>query len=144
MFKKTIAAFLLASTAQAGDFVEGYFYIIGAVPSNIPAQNQEDFARKAFRARVGELSAAWSAECGADVFAWNTNLMTGEDVPFAPDMWVGILASGPSRAELQADMPDSPCATQGFIRKGSMVYPSAYQYCAFNEGTPEYDAATCD
>lgn len=144
MIRSTIAAIFLASIAQAGDYVGGYFYIVGAIPATVPAQKQADFARKAFRDRVGVLSAEWTAECGANVFAWYTNLMTGDDVPFAPDMWVGILASGATLAEMEADMPESPCAAQGVIRKGSMVYPSAYQYCAFNENTPEYDAATCD
>jgi hypothetical protein len=45
---------------------------------------------------------------------------------------------------MEANLPDSPCATQGVIRKGTMVYPSAYQYCAFSEGTPEYDAEACN
>ena len=144
MLKIVLPALVLGSAAQAGDMVEGYMFIVGAIASEIPAETEVDFMRKPFRSRVGALSAAWTAECGANVFAWHTNLISNEDRPFAPDMWVGILAMEPTKEALLAALPESACIANGYIAQGKVVYPSAYQYCAFNEGTPDYDAASCD
>ena len=144
MIKKTMAMMLLASTAHAGEFFEGYFYIMGAVPAHMREQAPDDFSRKDFRARAHELSAMWSEQCGARVFAWHTNLMSGTEVPFAPDMWVGILESAETREELAEIMPESACANQGYVRGGKMVIPASYQYCAFSELSSDYNAEICD
>ncbi len=144
MFKYVLPILMLTGTAHAGEAVGGYMFIVGAIPSTIPAQTEVDFMRKPFRSRVGELSAAWSAECEANVFAWHSNLISNEDGPFAPDMWIGILAMEPTKEELLAALPDSACIADGYITQGIVVYPSSYQYCAFNEGTPDYDAENCD
>jgi len=144
MLKIIVPILMLTSAAQAGEAVGGYMFIVGAIPSAIAAETETDFMRKPFRTRVGELSAVWSAECGADVFAWHSNLISNEDGPFAPDMWIGILAMEPTKEALMAAMPESACVADGYITQGIVVYPSSYQYCAFNEGTPDYDAENCD
>ncbi len=144
MLRYVLPALMLTGAAQAGEAVGGYMFIVGAIPSDIPAETEVDFMRKPFRERVGALSAAWSAECGADVFAWHSNLISNEDGPFTPDMWIGILAMEPTKEALLAALPDSACVAGGYIAQGIVVYPSAYQYCAFNEGTPDYDAENCD
>jgi len=145
MIGKAAALCLLAGSAQAGEAYEGYYYIVGAVASDIPAQSQDDFASKAFRSRVSELSEMWSAECGANVFAWHTNLMSNTDAPFAPDFWIGILAMEPTEAALAAALPESSCAQLGYVASGVMVFPTAYQYCASgdDDGTETW-AETCN
>jgi len=144
MIKKTIVLMMLASTADAGEYFEGYFYIMGAVPAHMRTQSPDDFARKDFRVRALELSEMWSAECGARVFAWHTNLMSSAEVPFEPDMWVGILESAETKEELAQIMPETPCASTGYVRGGSMVIPTSYQYCALAENDPDYNPEICD
>jgi hypothetical protein len=144
MFKFVLPILMLTSAARAGDMVEGYMFIIGAIPSAIPAETEVDIMRKPFRNRVRELSDAWSAECDANVIAWHSNLISNKDGPFAPDMWIGMLAMEPTKEALMAALPDSACVANGYIAQGIVVYPSSYQYCAINEGTPNYDAENCD
>ena len=145
MLKATVTAYLISTSAHAGDAIESYFFIIGAAPSAVPTQHQADYTTQAFRSYLSELSAKWSAACSADVFAWPTNLISNNQPSWQPDMWVGILAMEPTEEALMAALPEaSPCLESGYSASGVIVFPSAYQYCAMGDDGSESWAETCN
>lgn len=143
MFRTTIAAMLFATTATAGDFLEGYyFYVVGSERSEISMADVNSIAKSASREKLVQLRAQWGEKCGVRVDIWHTNLMGSHDdtAKWAPDYWFAFIAMELSEAELRAAMPKTPCAAQGYVKQGNMLIPGLYYQCVMSESDqlPEY------
>lgn len=134
----------MVSAAHAGDYSEGYFYIVGTVPATIPAEEMVDFAAPEFLETIASLSQEWSAKCEAPVFVWHTNLMGNPDNPWAPDFWFAYIAVTDTEAEAYAVAPATGCISDAYVKFGSMVIPTTYQICAAGpEFYPNYYDDLC-
>ena len=130
-----ITALMAAPFAQAGDSLEGYFYVVGSIPSTVPAKDMTDFAAPEFRDTIAALSNEWSAKCEVPVEVWHTNLMFNEDTPWTPDYWFAYIAVGSSKAKAIGAAPTTDCMSGSYIKYGLMGIPTTYQICAAG---PEY------
>ncbi len=130
MIRKILILLIIALPVRAGDAFEAYFYIVGAIPSELIVETDTDTASAAFRDRLNELTEEWTEKCGARVTIWHTNMMSNEETPWTPDLWFAYIADGETREITRANVPDSPCADGGYIKQGFMVVPGAFQMCA--------------
>lgn len=130
-----ITSMLLAPIAQAGDYFEGYFYIVGSVPATISATEMVDFAAPEFHNTVAALQKEWSKKCEVPVSIWHTNLMDNKDTPWTPEFWFAYITVTDTEAEAYAAAPATGCTSESYVKFGSMVIPTPYQICA---GGPEF------
>jgi len=120
----------LASAAQAGDRLEGYFLVIGTVPSTLAATEMADFAAPVFRETLNALSRTWSEKCNVPVSIWHSNLMDNPDDPWKPDLWFAYLTMSETESEAYANAPATGCISESYVKRGSQVIPTSYQICA--------------
>ncbi len=141
MFRKLLILLLIALPVRAGDAFEAYFYIVGAIPSDLTVETDTDTASSAFRDRLNELSEEWSEKCGVNVNIWHTNMVSNDETPWTPDLWFAYIADGDTAAEARANVPDTPCAEGGYVKRGFLVVPGMFQMCAAPAefGLPEDD-----
>lgn len=138
-----IATLLAAPFAQAGDYLEGYFYVVGSVPATIPVIEMTDVAKPIFRQTLATLTAQWSTKCNTPVDVWHTNLMHSETTPWTPDYWFVYIAMADSAAQAKSIAPASECASQGYVKQGGITFPTLYQICAQPDVYPEIYQQSC-
>ena len=137
-------ALVLASPAESGDLMEGYFYIVGSTPSTIRVEEIIDVAVPAFRDTLSTLNVEWSDKCEVPVDIWHTNLMHNENNPWTPDHWFAFIAMEETKAMTNAAAPATDCITDSYIKFGEMVIPTLYQICAQPEAYPEIHKQSCN
>lgn len=140
-----IAALLAAPIAQAGDYLEGYyFYVIASIPSTIPVEEMADVAEPEFRNTVSTLSDEWSEKCGANVSIWHTNLMDNEADNWTPDYWFAFIAMEETKELALSTAPANDCAYGGYVKQGNMLIPGLYYICIMPEDDPELFEQVCN
>ena len=130
MFRKLLFLLILALPVRAGDAFEAYFYIVGAIPSEMSVETGTDTASAAFRDRLNELTEEWTETCGTHVNIWHTNMMSDEETPWTPNLWFAYIADGDTADQARLNVPASPCAEGGYVKRGFMVIPTFFQMCA--------------
>jgi len=137
----------LASVAQAGDYLEGYyFYVIGTVPASIPFEEVVDVSLPEFRGTLALLAQEWTGICEAQVGVWHSSLMnpTDSELEWTKDQWVLTLGyEGLTKTELTTSLPASPCLARGDILQANMLIPGLVYICNSRETDPELFDQTC-
>lgn len=130
MLRKLLILLLFAVPVRAGDAFEAYFYIVGSIPSEFNVDIDTDIASQAFRDRLVELTDEWVAKCGPSTTIWHTGMMHDDKTPWTEGYWFAYISDGQTHGELLSNLPDSPCAEGGYIKRGFMVIPGVFQMCA--------------
>ena len=130
MFRMMLILLLIALPVRAGDAFEAYFYIVGAIPSELKVETDTDTASAAFRDRLNTLSAEWTEKCGVHVNVWHTNMVSDDETPWTPNLWFAYLSDGDTAAQARANLPNTACAEGGYVKRGFMVIPTMFQMCA--------------
>ncbi len=141
MFRYILILLIISFPVRAGDAFEAYFYIVGAIPSELVVESDVDTASQAFRDQLNSLTVEWSEKCGVPVNIWHTNLMSDDTTPWTPNLWFAYLADGDTADQARLNVPTTPCAEGGYVKRGFMVIPGMFQMCAAPAefGIPEDD-----
>lgn len=118
-----LVGFLSTATerAFAGDYYNGYFWVIASEPSKAA----KEFSDLEFVRAVKEVRDRYAAKCGIDIAVWHSDFMMG----FKPGYWVVFSVFDESEAGVQSRVGDDACSKEGQIRAGAASYPGFLGAC---------------
>lgn len=118
------------SAASAGDYEEGYFWIVGSVQ----AKPIESYTYRSFELERRKVLERYRTRCGLEDFrVWHSHFMSN----MKPNVWVVYTVVGDSKEETISMVGQDSCSKKGYLKKGSVLYTGQWLYCTSNPSACE-------
>ena len=117
--------YMMASAASAGDYMEGYFWIIGSVK----ARPLESYSYREFASERMTVVESYQSKCGIDDFTvWHSDFMDN----MKPHLWVVYTALEDTKEQALALVGRDSCSKAGYVKQGYVTFPGVWAYCTSN------------